>query len=210
MAHVLVRRMALLVSVLAIVTASTVFASSSGLAATPGSLPQTTIEPNLDAGLNAQMHLLWRALKSDSSALANKVFFPRAAYLRMKTGLIPNPGADYAHRLIGFFTLDVAAYHRLLGERPPVTFERVFTSPADAAWIAPGACENKIGYWHLPGVRLVFQRGSRVESFAVASLISWRGVWYVVHLGPNPRPQNVGTVDGFRSGPGTPGPAGGC
>ena len=69
---------------------------------------------------------------------------------------------------------------------------------------------EKIGYWHVPGVRLVFQRGHQVVSVAVASLISWRGVWYVVHLGPNPRPANVGTVDNYRVGPGTPGPAGGC
>ena len=128
----------------------------------------------------------------------------------MKIGEIPSPAADYTGRLVGLFNLDVAAYHRVLISNPSVTFERVLSSPTDAAWIAPGACENKIGYWHLPGVRLVFKRVGRIESVAVASLISWRGVWYVVHLGPNPRPLNVGTVDGFRSGPGTPGPAGGC
>jgi hypothetical protein len=56
----------------------------------------------------------------------------------------------------------------------------------------------------------VMHRAGTVVSVAVASLISWRGVWYVVHLGPNPRPLNVGTVDDFRRGPGTPGPGGGC
>lgn len=209
--RVISRRVASAVCVLTIVSASTVFTSSSELGATPpGSLPQTTSEPNFSAGLNAQMHVLWRAITSNSPALAGRVFFPRAAYLRMKTGEIPNPGADYTRRLIGFLNLDVAAYHRLLSANPPVTFERVLTSPADAAWIAPGACENKIGYWHLPGVRLVFKQGHRVKSFAVASLISWRGIWYVVHLGPNPRPVSVGTVDSFHIGPGTPGPAGGC
>jgi hypothetical protein len=49
-----------------------------------------------------------------------------------------------------------------------------------------------------------------VRSFGVASLISWRGLWYVVHLGPNPRPSDVGTVDQPAIGPGSPGPGGGC
>ena len=194
-----------------IVLATTVSVSTSPVGATPaGSLPQTTIEPNLTTGLTAQMHVLWRAITSNSPALADRVFFPRAAYLRMKTGLIPDPAADYANRLIGFFNLDVAAYHRALSTNPPVIFARVLSSRSDATWIAPGACENKVGYWHLPGVRLVFKRRHRIESAAVASLISWRGVWYVVHLGPNPRPVNVGTVDGLRIGAGIPGPAGGC
>ena len=60
-----------------------------------------------------------------------------------------------------------------------------------------------------PGVRIVYQQGSVVRSFAVDSLISWRGVWYVVHLGPNPRPSDAGTVDQPETGPGTPGPPGG-
>ena len=83
-------------------------------------------------------------------------------------------------------------------------------NPAQAAWIAPGSCENSIGYWHLPGVRLVYSSQHVVRSVAVASLISWHGVWYVVHLGPNPRPVNVGTVDAPGLGRGVAGPAGGC
>ena len=86
----------------------------------------------------------------------------------------------------------------------------VNASASDAAYIPPGACENKIGYWHLPGVRFVYQVGGSVQSFAVASLISWRGEWYVVHLGPNPRSQNIGTVDQPAVGPGVAGPPGGC
>jgi len=65
-------------------------------------------------------------------------------------------------------------------------------------------------YWHLPGVRFVYSVGGAVQSFAIASLISWRGQWYVVHLGPNPRPEDIGTVDQPAAGAGSPGPAGGC
>jgi hypothetical protein len=192
------------------VLATTISISAPLGATPPGNLPQTSIEPNFTTGLNSQMHTLWRAISLDSPAIGERVFFPREAYLRMKQGQIVNPASDYSNRLIALFALDVGAYHRLMVTGVHARFERIVASRADAAWNPPGACENRIGYWHLPGVRLVFARGRHVESVAVASLISWRGVWYVVHLGPNPRSANVGTVDGYRSGPGTPGPAGGC
>ncbi len=135
------------------------------------------------------------------------MFFPRAAYLSMKTGQIPAPSADYAHRLIALYDRDLAAYHRWArGAR----LLRVEATASSAAWIAPGTCENRIGYWHLPGVRLVVAREHRVASVGVFSLISWAGRYYVVHLGPNPRPVNVGTLDAPQLGPGRPGPPGGC
>ncbi len=192
------------------VTVATAFTHTPVGAAGARFLPQTRNEPNFTSDLNAQMRTLWRAISSDSPALGERVFFPRDAYLHMKQGQIPDPAADYQDRLVALFALDVSAYHHLLTTGPGVKFVRVLSAPSDAAWIAPGVCENTIGYWHLPGVRLVFRRGTRIESVRVASLISWRGVWYVVHLGPNPRPANVGTVDDFHSGPGVPGPAGGC
>jgi hypothetical protein len=176
----------------------------------PGSLHQTSTKPSFSVGLDTQMRTLWRAIEADAPALGKTVFFPRGAYLQMKAGTIVDPSGDYTSRLIGFFDLDLAAYHQTIDVPRAATFLRVGVNPADAAWIPAGACENKIGYWHVPGVRLVFEKGGKVESVEVASLISWRGVWYVVHLGPNPRPTDVGTVDGLVTGPGRPGPAGGC
>ena len=156
------------------------------------------------------MTTLVRAIKHDSTTLGATVFFPEPAYVAMKTGAIPYPSNDYQHRLVSFFDLDLAAYRQRLFVGARTTFVRVDAHAAYAQWIAPGACENKIGYWHVPGVRLVFRRNGEIVSVAVDSLISWRGVWYVVHLGPNPRPVDVGTVDDYESGPGVPGPAGGC
>lgn len=177
----------------------------------PGLLPQTNAEPSFGAPLHAQMSILFRSLVANDPSIGQAVFFPESAYVSMKTGILPDPRADYANRLIAFFNLDVAAYHAQLAMSPaPATLTEVLANPADAAWIPPGTCENSVGYWHLPGVRLVYSQGGAVSSFGVASLISWRGVWYVVHLGPNPRPSNVGTVDAPASGPGVPGPAGGC
>ncbi len=177
----------------------------------PGRLPQTAAEPGFGAGLDAQMQTLWTALVTGSTSLGRRVFFPEAAYVRMKTGVLPNPVGDYTWRLIAFLNLDIAAYHDVLGRGATAPrLVAVETNPSLAAWISPGACENTIGYWHLPGTRLAYVSGGRTYSFGVASLISWRGVWYVVHLGPNPRPANVGTVDDPQTGRGVAGPGGGC
>jgi hypothetical protein len=179
----------------------------------PGLLPQTSDEPSFGAPLNMSMNTLWGAIVADSPDQATSVFFPRTAYDKMKAGLLPNPDGDYTNRLLAFFRLDIGAYHQLLastGDPSSTTLVSVSAQPSYAAYIAPGHCENLIGYWHEPGVRIVYQQGSVVRSFAVDSLISWRGVWYVVHLGPNPRPSDVGTVDQPETGPGTPGPPGGC
>jgi len=177
----------------------------------PGRLPQTDAEPPVGASLRTTLQPLWDAIVTGKAAVAAPVFFPETAYVAMKTGLLPNPAADYTDRLIAFYQLDLAAYHGALGARPAtVRLIAVNGSAADAAWIPPGDCENLIGYWHLGGVRFVYEVAGLVRFFAVASLISWRGVLYIVHLGPNPRPENVGTVDQPAVGPGTPGPSGGC
>jgi hypothetical protein len=200
-----VRRLAgLLCVVVVIAIAAPVGASG------PGSLPQTRTEPTFGAPFHAQMKQLFRAIKNDSAPIGATVFFPEAAYVSMKTGAIPDPAGDYVERLIGLYDLDLTAYHEKLFGGATTTFVRVDANAHFAQWIAPGVCENKIGYWHVPGVRLVLRRGDHLVSVAVFSLISWRGLWYVVHLGPNPRPEDIGTVDDFEIGAGTPGPAGGC
>ncbi len=199
------RRVALL-----LVGAAALVASPANGATPPENLPQTNVEPSFAAPLTHQMQTLFRAIRHDSTTLATTVFFPESAYLRMKTGVIRAPAGDYVTRLEYFYFLDLAAYRRRLVAGATSTLVRVEANARLARWITPGACENRIGYWHLPRVRLVVRRNHVIVSVAVASLISWRGLWYVVHLGPNPRRFNVGTVDDFRLGPGTPGPPGGC
>ena len=153
------------------------------------------------------MSTLWRAIELNDPSLAQRVFFPRAAYLAVKGRAIANPAADYRDRLVALYDLDLATYHRwAAGGR----LMRVEVNAAEATWIPPGYCENTLGYWHLPGVRLVVARDHRVVSVGVFSLISWRGVYYVVHLGPNPRVANVGTLDAPRLGAGSAVPGGGC
>ena len=206
------RSLALLV---ALAVGSTVMTGVVGAATTtttvdPGRLTQTRAEPAFGAPLAFQLRQLWNALVADDATMGRTVFFPRTAYLKMKTGVIANPSGDYASRLIGLFNLDVHAYHRRLEQGGRPTLVRYSYETGHAAWIAPGSCENSIGYWHLGHVRYVYRHGSSLYSVDVFSLISWHGVWYVVHLGPNPRAVDVGTVDGYARGPGSPGPPGGC
>jgi hypothetical protein len=56
----------------------------------------------------------------------------------------------------------------------------------------------------------VYRAGGRERSIGIASLISWRGQWYVVHFGAVLRSTAGGVVDQPASGPGVPGPPGGC
>ena len=210
-ARVLARSLAVLVLLAALriplVTAPAVVAAA---AATPRSPTSQSVEPPFGHRLDARMSTLFEDIIHDSLPAADRLFFPESAYVAMKTGLIASPATDYRDRLAAFYRLDLLAYHDYILARGPATFLGVNAASRDAQWIKPGWCENSIGYWHVPGVRLVYRQRNGVRSVAVASLISWHGVWYVVHLGPNPRPQNVGTVDAPAPGRGVAGPAGGC
>jgi hypothetical protein len=176
--------------------------SGAGRAADPGVLPQTSVLPASTARFVARIEALWRGIVADSPVAARAAFFPRAAYLQVKR--VANPGADYDTRLLRGYRLDLAAAHRLVGSHARLVSVSV---PREWAWIPPGACFNGVGYWHEAGARVVYRAGGRVRSFGIFSLISWRGEWYVVHLGAWNRP---GTVFEPASGPGSPAPPGGC
>ncbi len=197
--------------VLAMALAACGPSSSAPTTTDPGLLPPTTVEPSTTTGVRAALAPVWQAIVADDPSGAHAAFFPRSAYLRMKAGKVSDPSTDYAGRLLGTFDQDIDAYHRELGPDPAgAALLGVVADPASATWIPPGACLNTIGYWHLPRARFVYRQHGAIRSFAVDSLISWRDAWWVVHLGPNPRPFPVGSVDLPEPGPGTPGPAGGC
>jgi hypothetical protein len=149
---------------------------------------------------------LWLAVTAGNPRFGLPGFFPVAAYKQVKAE--PYPAADWQYRLWYDFVLDVRAAHRLLGSG--ATLDRVIVPTAYAAWVYPGACYNKIGYWHLPGARVVYREHGTERSFGIASLISWRGTWYVIHLGAVQRTAVTGIVDQPAVGPGVPGPPGGC
>jgi len=172
-----------------------------------GALPQTRAFPSThSAAFRDAMQDLWLAVTTGNARLALPAFFPRAAYQKLKA--IYDPTADWDDRLWYDFTLDVSAAHRVVD--PDARLVRVIVAGYDAAWVYPGICANSIGYWHVSGARVVYREHGQERSFGVASLISWRGVWYVVHFGAVLRSVVTGIVDQPAAGPGVPGPAGGC
>ncbi len=151
------------------------------------------------------MQALWRGIVDDSAPAALPAFFPETAYAQVKQ--LPNAGADYRDRLLSNFRADLLAAHRLVFDGPGRPALATVLVPHEWAWITPGYCANKVGYWHAPGARLVYRRAGRTFSLGIFSLISWRGEWYVVHLSVWDKP---GTVDDPSAGVGHVGPAGGC
>jgi hypothetical protein len=176
----------------------------------PGALHQTRTLPSPGTRVfRAEMTDLWAAVVTGQARPAAQAFFPLAAYTQVKA--IADPAADWRSRLFGDFRLDVSAAHRFLGAGARhATLVRVVVPSAEAAWISPGVCYNAVGYWHVGGARLVYRQHGQVRSIGIASLISWRGRWYVVHFGAVLRAGTGGVVDAPATGPGVPGPAGGC
>ena len=171
---------------------------------------QTTTRPTArDPEFHAEMTDLWAGVVSGQPDLAMPAFFPLVAYEQVKA--IANPAADWHNRLVLEFRQDVIAAHHLLGDQTrQAGLVEVRVADQDANWISPGACANGVGYWHVANARLVYRLDGRTMSFGIATLISWRGRWYVVHLGGELRASYGGMVDQPASGPGIPGPQGGC
>lgn len=152
---------------------------------------------------------LWTAIVTGKTSVALQSFFPLTAYQQVKA--ISDATADWHNRLVAEYLLDLRAAHRYLGsDARTARLIRVVVPNGYASWIVPGVCYNKLGYWHVPGSRLVYRLHDQVRSIGIASLISWRGRWYVVHLGAVIRTTAAGIVDGPSLGQGTPGPPGGC
>ena len=145
----------------------------------PGALPQTTQLPKADDVLfQAHVRDLWKAIVDDQPAEALPAFFPLGAYIQVKS--IPDPAGDYQTRLITGLDQDVRSLHASLGSSGILSGISV---PNTAAWILPGVEANKGSYWRVYGARISYTLGGLAGSFQIASMISWRGEWYVVHLG---------------------------
>ena len=144
---------------------------------------------------------LFRAVVTGSAPLAQAAYFPESAYLQLKT--IYNAKSDYVNRLQADFALDIGAAHALLGSDASTATLLEVTAPAGFGhWVPPGVCDNDVGYFELPNARVVYQEDGQTRSFGIASMISWRGVWYVVHLGAILRSSDEGVVHDPSVGPG--------
>jgi hypothetical protein len=157
----------------------------------------------------AEMTDLWAGVVSGRPRLAMPAFFPLVGYDQVKA--IADPAADWHNRLVAEYRDDILAARALLGRQARrAVLVRVIVPEAQADWINPGVCANSIEYWHVANSRLVYRVGGVKRSFGISTLISWRGHWYVVHLGGELRTGSGGMVDQPSLGPGTPGPPGGC
>jgi hypothetical protein len=184
-------------------TSTTTVPPSTTTTTGPGSLPQTGAFPTTtSASFTAVTAALWNGIVTDNVQAAMPAFFPEAAYVQVKA--IPDPQADFTDRLVAQFGLDIAAAHALLGPTPSAA--RLVGVEADASfahWVPPGVCSNGVGYFELPNTRMVYSLDGQTASFGIASMISWRGEWYVVHLGAVLQ-GGTGVVDDPQSGPGVP------
>lgn len=148
-----------------------------------GALSQTDEQPTTSSAVfRDHASMLWQAIVADDPDRALGAFFPRSAYVQVKD--IADPGADWRNRLVANFRTDVHDLHAQLGSAgATATFERLDVPSGAAEWIQPGVEYNKGSYWRVYGSRLLYLVDGVEQSLPVTSLISWRGEWYVVHLG---------------------------
>lgn len=173
-----------------------------------GSLPQTHQQPSSDTpAFKAEMAALWSGVQTNSVHVALAAFFPVDAYAQVKA--ISDPQGDWQSRLAGNFKLDLAAAHSLLGSGSAnAQLVEVDVPSQYAHWVDPGACYNRLGYWEVPNSRVVYREDGQIKSFGIASMISWRGYWYVVHMGSVNG--GGGAVDDPETGKGTPAASSTC
>lgn len=155
------------------------------------------------------MAALWQGIRTGSLRAAMPAFFPEGAYAQVKA--IANPRDDYTNRLVQEYRLDLTAAHSLLGAHAHDARIVDVIVPTDYAhWVLPGECYNRVDYYEVPNTRLVYREDGQVRSVGIASMISWRGVWYVVHLGAVLRVGDHGVVDDSSTGSGSPAPSSTC
>ena len=95
---------------------------------------------------------LWLAVTTGNPRFGLPGFFPVAAYKQVKAE--PYPVADWQDRLWYDFVLDVRA--ATAWPAPGTTGPRYRAQGVRGLGL-PGSCHNEIGYWHVPGTRVVYR-----------------------------------------------------
>ena len=159
--------------------APTTVPSGNGDAA--GALPQTHVLPSAgDPQFLARMGTLCSAIGTGDPSQAQDAFFPLGAYIQVKG--ISDPVHDYQTRLIADYDQDIDYLHAYVASAVEPGALAYVHVPDAAEWILPGVEYNKGSYYRVFGTVLGCSIGGQLHTFDVASLISWRGEWYVVHL----------------------------
>ncbi len=175
-----------------------------------GSLPQTTTLPSgASPHFQAAMQALFTSIVEGTPATASSAFFPQSAYVQVKS--VNDATVDFGQRLVGEYDLDILATHAELGTGAAgATLTSVQVPAQYAHWVPPGVCANEVGYYEVANSRVVYTEDGTTRSFGIASLISWRGEWYVVHLGAILRPGSGGVVLDPEAGVGSSAPSSTC
>jgi hypothetical protein len=164
------------------VVTTTLPAPTTSTTVDPGTLPQTMALPSAtDPVFVSEMNDLVQAIVTGNTALAIPAFFPLSAYIQVKN--ISDPTSDWNTRLVADYDQDISGLHAALnaqGESGEVT--SITIPPGQAQWILPGVEYNKGSYWRVYNAVVNYTVANVPQQFTVASLISWRGEWYVVHL----------------------------
>ncbi|CAM8647813.1 hypothetical protein MCETE7_01396 [Acidimicrobiia bacterium] len=148
----------------------------------PGTLPQTDQKPTADdPAFIARMNVLADAIRNNSPQTAISTFFPVEAYKQTKKNT--NPAADWNNRLIASFNVDVAEANKKLGANAASAVFQGVTVANSATWVKPGEEYNVGPYWRVLNSTMNFTVGGKAVAIPLNSMISWRGQWYVVHLG---------------------------
>jgi hypothetical protein len=148
----------------------------------PGTLPQTDEKPTgTGTEFDARMKTLANAIINNTPDSAVSAFFPVTAYKQTKKNT--NPAADWTNRLIANFKVDVADANKKLGANAKNAVFTGVTVPNTAVWVKPGEEYNVGPYWRVFKAQMNFTVDGKNVQIPIESMISWRGQWYVVHLG---------------------------
>jgi len=163
-------------------TTTTTAAPTTTTTVDPGTLPQTDEKPTgTGAEFDSRMKVLANAIITNTPDTAVSAFFPVAAYKQTKKNT--DPAADWKNRLIANFKVDVAAANKKLGANAKNAVFTGVTVPATAVWVKPGEEYNVGPYWRVFKAQMNFTVDGKNVQIPIESMISWRGQWYVVHLG---------------------------
>ncbi len=148
----------------------------------PGTLPQTDEKPTgTGAEFDSRMTTLANAIINNSPDTAISTFFPVTAYKQTKKNT--DPAGDWNNRLIKSFREDVATANKALGPNAKSAVFTGVTVPNTAVWVKPGEEYNVGPYWRVFKTQMNFTVDGKTVQIPIESMISWRGQWYVVHLG---------------------------
>ncbi len=162
-------------------TTTTTLAPTTTTTVDPGTLPQTMDRPTTtDAQFQAGLQGFWQSIVTGDPTSAMPFFFPVTAYVQVKA--ISNPTSDWQQRLVGAYQRDLQSLHAQLGAGASTAQLAGIDVPDAAQWILPGAEYNKGSYWRVYGAQVHYTLNGAARSFTIASMISWRGHWYIVHL----------------------------